>query len=564
MAANYSKSAWYPIAAEHELHYRHVYHAGLLGHEFAVWRADDDTINVWENRCLHRGVKLSIGVNMGAELKCQYHGWRYANGTAACTYIPAHPANAPARTIKNRTYPVTRRFGLVWTSLDPEGKLPRIDALEDMTSLVLRAMPVNASAHAVIEGLLTLDGRKATGPLTVETPDAFYLVQPVAPNRAIVRGLAKNAAAPDARIADLREHNERLTALRERIEALAPSEPEEDVEIPLSLPVMTVSGATTTLGREAGLRVCVARKWITAPSVAAFRLESINHPLPDFEAGAHIDVHLPNGLIRQYSLTNGPHETSAYVIGVKLEPRSGGGSSALHESVREGDVLAISEPRNNFNLVKNAQHTTLIAGGIGITPLLAMAKTLHPAGKPFALHYFVRSMEYTAFREDLMPFGTRVRLHERLDGDGTRERLGELLATRPNGGHVYICGPWPMLEVARAAAEQAGWPEDAVHFECFSNTLSIDDSSAFEIVLARSALTLQVPAGKTIVQVLRDNGISIPTSCEQGACGTCLTTVLDGRPDHQDVYLSKAEQASGACILPCISRAKSSRLTLDI
>lgn len=559
----YSKTAWYPIAAETDLPFRHVFHAILLGHELAVWRADDDTVNVWENRCLHRGVRLSIGINQGNELKCQYHGWRYANGTAACTYIPAHPANAPPRTIRNRTYPVRRAYGLVWSGIDPSDAFSGLAAVTASDPLVLRAIPVNASAAATLAGLGSLPDARTTGELSCETHDILYLVQPVSTNKAVIRGVVKQELAEADRLPTLRRCNDILTALRARIEETAVAIPEETVEIPRVLPAEPVPGGIVVT-RPAPHRVRVARKWSPAAEIAAFRLESIGSPLPDFEAGAHVDLHLPNGLVRQYSLTNAPGDTAAYIIGVKREPDSAGGSAALHEVVREGDVLAISDPHNNFQLVRAAKETLLVAGGIGITPLLAMARSLAASGGTFHLHYFVRSPQHAAFREELIPFGNRCTVYEGLDAAATRSRLQAILAARPDGGHVYVCGPAPMLEAARALAEQAGWPEAAIHFEYFKNARIIDDSSAFEVALARSAMTLRVPGGKTIVEVLRENGVFVPTSCEQGACGTCLTTVLDGVPDHQDVYLSRAEQASGACIMPCVSRAKSPRLVLDL
>lgn len=559
----YSKTAWYPIAAETDLPFRHVFHAILLGREMAVWRADDDTVNVWENRCLHRGVRLSIGTNEGAELKCQYHGWRYANRTAACTYIPAHPANAPARTIRNRAYQVRRAYGLIWSGLDPTDDFPKFPALVASEPLPMRAIPVNASAAATLAGLGSLAGARQTGPLSCETDEALYLVQPVSTNRSIMRGVFKRDVADAERLPTLRRCDEDLTALRALIEQTAVAIPEETAEVPRSLPAEPVAAGTVST-RPAPHRVRVARKWLPAAEIAAFRLESIGTALPDFDAGAHIDVHLPNGLIRQYSLTNGPGDTAAYVIGVKREPISSGGSSVLHDSVREGDVLAISDPHNNFRLARGAKETLLIAGGIGITPLLAMARALAGSGRVFHLHYFVRSPQHAAFREDLAAFAGRFTVYEALDAPATRSRLEAILAARRDGGHVYVCGPAPMLEAARAIAELAGWPDEAIHFEYFKNARMIDDSSAFEVALARSAMTLRVPGGQTIVDVLRANGVFVPTSCEQGACGTCMTTVLDGVPDHQDVFLSKAEQASGACMMPCVSRAKSARLVLDL
>jgi ferredoxin-NADP reductase/nitrite reductase/ring-hydroxylating ferredoxin subunit len=546
---------WHPIAAEHDLPPRHVYHAELMGQEFAVWRADDDTVNVWENRCLHRGVRLSIGLNLGKQLKCQYHGWRYASGTGACTYIPAHPANAPARTIRNRTYPVVRRHGLIWTSLAPEGEMPAFDLPEAGT--VLRGIPVNAAAGDV---LAALPGQRI-GEYAVAAEDAVYFVQPVSANCSVIRGILRAVLEGAGRRAALIAKNEALSKLRAEVEASAVPLQELAVDIPPSPPVEVVPGAATA-GRTPAIRVRVARKWREAEDVAGFALAPLSGALPDFEPGAHIDVHLPNGLIRQYSLTNGPEARGEYVLGVKREPQSAGGSQAMHEALAVGDVIAISAPRNNFPLAREGAHHLLIAGGIGVTPLLSMARHLTARGRAFALHHFVRSADHAAFADDLAALGAK--LHAGLSPEATAAALMALLAKRPENGHVYICGPGPMLEAARAIAEKAGWPEGTIHFEYFGNATARDDTSSFMIDLARSALSLTVPPGKTIVEVLRENGVAIDTSCEQGACGTCLTTVLDGEPDHQDVFLSKAERASGACMMPCVSRAKSARLTLDL
>ena len=262
-------------------------------------------------------------------------------------------------------------------------------------------------------------------------------------------------------------------------------------------------------------------------------LESIGKPLPTHQPGAHIDVHLPNGLVRQYSLTNAPGEGSLYRIGVKLEPDSRGGSACLHEMVKEGDVLAISEPRNNFPLRRDTVKTILIAGGIGVTPLLAMAQTLRSNKLDYELHYFAQTDGHLAFPEVLHELGDAVVLHLGLSPDETSRALTVLLAGYKPAMHIYVCGPGPMLEATRRIASGADWPDEAVHFEYFQNTIEVDNSSSFEVSLARSALTLEVPSGKTILEVLRDNGIALISSCEQGACGTCEVAVIEGEPKHE-------------------------------
>ena len=579
--------AWHPVAAAQDLPYRHVFHGQLLGRELAIWRADDGYVNAWENRCLHRGVRLSIGINDGRELKCQYHGWRYANRTAGCTYIPAHPADAPARTICNRRFPAVERHGLVWSGEEPEGDVP--DHCGFRAPLALRGIAVNAPPGLVAErlagyrflpsGRLDADGADvdaaALSPWAVRLDAAaggyatglLLLVQPVDSHRSVIRGLVDRGGGDAADGAVLRHHNRRLGELRDAIEREAA---ERGMPEPLEPAIERLPPDLAAIpepprgGRQAAFRVEVARKWEAAEGICGFRLVPVSGTLPTFQPGAHVDVHMPNGLIRQYSPVNGPGETGGLVIGVKLEPDSAGGSRCMHEAVREGDVLAVSEPRNNFPLRRDATRSLLIAGGIGITPLLAMARTLDHGGLGYELHYFAQNEAQVAFRDVLDGLGDRVRLHLGLGAAETGAELDRLLAGREDRMHVYLCGPGPMLEAARGSAGRQGWPDEAVHFEYFANPNEIDDSSSFEIDLARSYLTLQVPAGRTILEVLRENGVDLPSSCEQGACGTCAVPVLEGQPDHQDVYLSDAEKAAGDRIMTCVSRAGSGRLVLDI
>jgi len=585
---------WHPVASAHDVPHRHVYHGQLLGRELAVWRADDDYVNVWENRCLHRGVRLSIGSNDGTELRCQYHGWRYANRSAGCTYIPAHPADAPARTICNRTFPTMERYGLVWSGEEPVGDPPTIDVLEAGTPFGLRNLPVNASADLAVRHLQAhrflpsdrLDsGSVATSvAMSVESVDEYsvaltatdtdngaassvvFFVQPVDSGRSVIRAVLAETPAASDQMTVLRHHATELNALVARIEAEAALLPAPEPMVPVlqQVPLHLAEVPEAPSGRQAALRVQVRRKWETAAGVAAFELAPLEGLLPTFQPGAHIDVHLPNGLVRQYSITNGPGETSYYRLGVKLEPDSTGGSICLHETVREGDVLAISEPRNNFPLRRDSMRTILLAGGIGITPLLAMAQSLDRMSLDFELHCFAQSAEHTAFSDVLDGLGESVVRHLGLPPDETVAEIRRLVATRDEFTHLYVCGPGPMLEAARREAAAAGWPDDHVHFEYFKNTTEIDDSSTFEVALARSALTVTVPSGSTILEVLRESGVPLPSSCEQGACGTCVATVLEGEPDHQDVYLNDSDHEAGDRIMTCVSRALSDRLVLDL
>jgi len=566
--AELRQAAWYPVASSDDLPFRHVYHGQLLGQELAIWRADDGNVNVWENRCLHRGVRLSIGINDGAELKCQYHGWRYANRTAGCTYIPAHPADAPARRITNRTYPVKERFGLVWAALSPEAPEPELAE----AGFALRPMPVNALPEMVLTALMRR--RLAGGAVTALPPlgaalvlegtpgRASYFVQPVDSARAVIRGVVDTE--PD--LETLLAFNAALSALRDEVEvearAIELPEPIVPRYEPVSVELATMPDLV--IGRQATVRVKVKRRWQAALDVTGIELVPLSGHLPTFQPGAHIDLHLSNGMVRQYSITNGPGELLSYTIAVKREADSRGGSAAITDTLREGDVLAVSEPRNNFPLRRDALRTTFIAGGIGLTPLLSMARALQRQGLAFDFHAFARSEGHLPLGPELEALGGGVTRHFGLGPAETAAQIRHALGPHSFSRHAYICGPGPMLELARGLATELGWPDEAVHYEYFKNTHEIDTSSSFVVELARSALSLAVPAGKSILEVMREAGIDAPSSCEQGACGTCLTRVLEGEIDHQDVYLNATEQASGNVMMTCVSRAKSARLVLDI
>ncbi|HTO29342.1 MAG TPA: Rieske 2Fe-2S domain-containing protein [Devosia sp.] len=568
MTLSLSDPTWYPIASSDDLPFRHVYQGQLLGRELAVWRADDGNVNVWENRCLHRGVRLSIGVNEGGELKCQYHGWRYANRSAGCTYIPAHPADAPARRIQNRTYPVREAYGLVWSSANDEQPFRPFAGAEGHDWFTLRPVPVNAAPEDVLAALAGLapDDQPADllPGLAVRFGGTYFFVQPVDAGRAVIRGLL--AEAPAEPVPTLRHYNETLTKLRDRLERAARKKPAPE---PLQPAFDKVSADLATMPdiaipRGNTITVVVKRKWTSADGVIGFELATRTGHLPTFQPGAHIDIHLPNGMTRQYSITNGPGELLSYIIGVKAESAGKGGSKVLVETVREGDLLSISEPRNNFPLRRDAVRTVLIAGGIGITPLLSMARFLDKSSLNYELHYFTRAGEAVAFRSELEALHGKVTFHTGLPRTEIGSTIASALGQWSQAQHVYVCGPGPMLETVRTTAAAQGWPEEAIHFEYFKNDKIIDNSSAFDVELARSAMTLHVPSGKSIMEVMREAGLTVPSSCEQGACGTCLTTVIEGEVDHQDVYLNDSEKASNSCMMTCVSRAKSARLVLDI
>lgn len=288
--------------------------------------------------------------------------------------------------------------------------------------------------------------------------------------------------------------------------------------------------------------------------------------LPNFTAGSHIDVHLPNGLKRSYSILNSEHERDRYVIAVKEDPSSRGGSRYLHKTVRAGDLLTISTPRNNFDLDESASHTVLFAGGIGITPLWSMIQRLHALGRSWELYYCVRTRGDAAFASDIDRLADRddARVHMNYDGEAGGKPLdfNEVLAKVPATAHLYCCGPTPMLAAFRAAAE--GRPSSHIHVEYFAAEDAPVLSGGFTVTLVRSKKEVIVPAGKSILDALLDEGVDIPYSCKEGVCGACETGVLEGIPDHRDTVLSEQERAGNRTMMICCSGCKNDRLLLDL
>lgn len=290
-------------------------------------------------------------------------------------------------------------------------------------------------------------------------------------------------------------------------------------------------------------------------------------PLPAFSAGAHIDLHLPGGLIRQYSLCNPPDQCHRYEIAVLRDPNSRGGSIAVHDQLSAGDRISISEPRNLFPLEHDAKRYLLIAGGIGITPILCMAQRLHTLGRAFELHYCTRTPEDTAFRQRILQsaFAGQVHFHHSRHGRGGRMDADAVLAGAAADTHLYVCGPNPFMEHLLERARARGWGEHRLHREYFAaDTASHADNVAFEIQLASSGRILEVPADRSALEVLLEHDIDIPFACEEGICGTCATRVLAGEPEHRDLFMTPEEHAANEEFAPCCSRARSQRLVLDI
>ncbi|MFQ6346120.1 PDR/VanB family oxidoreductase [Pseudomonas sp. R11F] len=304
-----------------------------------------------------------------------------------------------------------------------------------------------------------------------------------------------------------------------------------------------------------------------AQDICSFELASVDgNPLPAFSAGAHIDVHLPDGLIRQYSLCNHPEERHRYLIGVLKDPTSRGGSRSLHEQLQPGARLSISAPRNLFPLVCDARRSVLFAGGIGITPILCMAEHLAQAGADFELHYCARASERAAFVQRLKasPFAERVFLHFDEQPD-TALDIGQVLAAPADDVHLYVCGPGGFMQHVLDSARALGWQDSCLHREYFS-AAPVDSrlDGRFSVQIGSSGKVFEIPVDQSVVQVLESHGITIAVSCEQGVCGTCLTRVLDGVPEHRDLFLTEQEQALNDQFTPCCSRSKTPMLVLDL
>lgn len=316
------------------------------------------------------------------------------------------------------------------------------------------------------------------------------------------------------------------------------------------------------------LTVRVSRRVNEATDIDVFELtaEDSTEPLPSYEAGAHIDVHLPGGLVRQYSLCSAPGQDDRYRIAVLRDDCGRGGSHAMHTSVRTGDLIRIGRPRNAFALQDNAQPACLLAGGVGITPIIAMAYQLQALGTAFELHYFARSRDRLAFCAELQssPLRDHVVFHLGDESTTQQQSLDEVVHTVKAEAAIYACGPAGFLKRVGELVNSRSTQKPAYHFESFSAQQVKGESTSFTLHFARSKKSVQVGEQETIVAAAARIRVNIPVSCEQGICGTCLTSVLAGQPDHRDMFLSEEEHRLNQQMTPCCSRALSASLTLDL
>lgn len=286
--------------------------------------------------------------------------------------------------------------------------------------------------------------------------------------------------------------------------------------------------------------------------------------LPGFEAGAHIDLEPAPGLLRQYSLCGDPARTDCYRVAVLREPASRGGSAAVHDDLHEGKAVRISHPRNTFRLASLHARTILIGGGIGITPLVSMACALSQGGADYTLHYLARSPSHAALLHELLagPATPHLRLSFSQGPAASRLDISRVLAEAPEA-EIYVCGPGRLIEAVAAQHAVLGLPPSRLHVEHFTADVS-KEGAPFRVEAARSGVTLPVPEGRSIAEVLLEHGIEVELSCEQGVCGTCMVAVLSGEPDHRDRVQTESEKVMNRQVAVCCSRARTETLVLDI
>lgn len=319
----------------------------------------------------------------------------------------------------------------------------------------------------------------------------------------------------------------------------------------------------TVTVEEPQMELLVKQMTWEADGVLSLRLvDPDGKPLPDWTPGAHVDLRLRNSLVRQYSLCGDPRDTTSYRVAVLREQAALGGSEFVHEGLRPGHRLQVVGPRNNFRFLP-ARRYVFLAGGIGITPILAMVKEAVAQGSDWVLHYGGRRLESMAFLEELGEYGDRVRV---LPEDRTgRLDLAALLPTPAEDELVYCCGPEGLLAAIEEHA--ADWPEGRLQVERFKAKVHEAPDGGereFDVVCRRSGTTVRVGRDCSVLDALEAAGIGVPNSCRDGICGTCETPVLEGSPDHRDSLLSAAEQAANTSMMVCVSRATSDQLVLDL
>lgn len=313
--------------------------------------------------------------------------------------------------------------------------------------------------------------------------------------------------------------------------------------------------------------VIVSKKTDEAHNMVSFELLDPNGAeLPAFSAGSHIDLTIPGGLVRQYSLCNSSSERNRYVIGVWKDANSRGGSKALHLEVNAGDTLQVGLPRNRFRVPRSTKRAVLLARGIGVTPILSIADYLKSEQIPFELHYVYAMMSPESFRRQIAEssFAENTKFYFEASELNQLLNPAEIFAVQPEDTQLFICGADWWQDPIINTAKQKGWPEERIHVERFTAKVpaAVLDK-VFDVKIASTGVVFKIPGDKTVTAFLEEKGVKIPTSCEQGMCGTCKVKVLEGEVDHRDKRLTPEQKAEGA-FLACVSRAKSDLLVLDL
>ncbi|HBY1570372.1 TPA: 2Fe-2S iron-sulfur cluster binding domain-containing protein [Klebsiella pneumoniae] len=578
---------WYVIASSEDVPFRHVYQTRLLGQELAVWRDDTGTINAWENRCPHRGVRLTLGVNLGDQLQCQYHGWKYESGTGQCSFVPAHRTVKPSNACV-RTFQCTEADGMVYARITArvgpfiptnEGSTPDCVAnslrshvvslrASDVLSVLQKSIALLAPVLAVENEEVLIHSVGLTISLTASRSPArlMIFIQPESDSKAIVHARLYSS--------------EKATLERRVLFTDVLTELFDDTHLSVAVPdIPSIIATDATLHPAAPNSTPVISKdqfWCTVihritetPDIDSFWLKPDTPRELMLEPGMHASLITPSGHLRQYSIVNTPDERDIIVIGVKNEHLSRGGSRSMHTDVHIGTKILVSIPKNQFALQPAATKSLLIAGGIGVTPVLAMALHLERLDRPFSFHYLVRGKEHVAFQDRIAMLGASCTQHLGLDIDGTRRTIIDLLQQMDaTQHHVYVCGPQPMIELVVGLALETGFSSDQVHYEYFGLPPGSEATSSavggYQVKIHSTGHEFIVEPGKTLLQTCLEQGINIDYSCEQGVCGACATKVVSGDLLHHDVYLSAKEKESGKVIMPCVSGCTSKKLILDI
>lgn len=314
---------------------------------------------------------------------------------------------------------------------------------------------------------------------------------------------------------------------------------------------------------QTAIKVKVLNIKQVAPMIREFTLGSIDKELNPFSPGSHVVVEMPSRkktIRNAYSLLSDPLDTKSYRIAVRLQPESRGGSVYMHKELQEGDELSISPPANLFTPHWQAKNHLFFAGGVGITPFMSYIPEMNRRNADCELHYMFRSTQTGSYIDELKS-SLGERLHTYDSSKSERADIGKIMSDCSQGTHIYICGPQSLIESIVQLAENTGWPKSHIHYEVFA---APKPGNPFLVELAKSGKSIYVNEDESLLEALEANGVEIPNMCRGGVCGQCITTVQEGEVEHRDEYLSAKEKDSNHCIMPCVSRSKSSHLQLDI